>query len=132
VFCLPSTHSCVPSAYTLAYPTVLTIVHLDGTSILSLYNGLMAKFYALEADVKEMAPDNGDRVMSWWIGRLTEATGATGAIGLGQFIEEISWEEGKELDIKASLAPTAWEAALVTARTKCRVIRFVDCTNRRY
>jgi hypothetical protein len=38
VFCLSSTHSCAPSAYTLAYPTVLTIVHLDGTSILSLYN----------------------------------------------------------------------------------------------
>jgi hypothetical protein len=37
VFCLSSTHSCAPSAYTLAYPTVLTIVHLDGTSILSLY-----------------------------------------------------------------------------------------------
>jgi hypothetical protein len=38
VFCLSSTHSCAPSAYTLAYPTVLTIVHLDGTSILSLYS----------------------------------------------------------------------------------------------
>jgi hypothetical protein len=38
VFFLSSTHSCAPSAYTLAYPTVLTIVHLDGTSILSLYN----------------------------------------------------------------------------------------------
>jgi hypothetical protein len=38
VFCLSSTHSCAPSAYTLAYPTVLTIVHLNGTSILSLYN----------------------------------------------------------------------------------------------
>jgi hypothetical protein len=37
VFCLSSTHSCAPSAYTLAYPTVLTIVHLDSTSILSLY-----------------------------------------------------------------------------------------------
>jgi len=35
-----------------------------------------------------------------------------GAVGLGQFIEEIGWEKGKELDIKASLAPTAWEAAL--------------------
>jgi hypothetical protein len=34
----PSTHSGAPSAYTLAYPAVLTIVHLDGTSILSLYN----------------------------------------------------------------------------------------------
>jgi hypothetical protein len=38
VFCLPSTHSCASSAYTLAYSAVLTIVHLDGTSILSLYN----------------------------------------------------------------------------------------------
>ena len=75
-------------------------------------DGLMAKFYTLEADVKEMAPDDADRVMSWWIGRLTEATGAMGAMGLGQFIEEIGWEKGKELDIKASLAPTAWEAAL--------------------
>jgi hypothetical protein len=31
------THSCAPSAYTLAHLAVLTIVHLDGTSILSLY-----------------------------------------------------------------------------------------------
>jgi hypothetical protein len=37
VFCLPSTHSCASSAYTLAYSAVLTIVHLDGTSILSVY-----------------------------------------------------------------------------------------------
>jgi hypothetical protein len=33
-----STHSGASSAYTLAYPAALTIVHLDGTSILSLYN----------------------------------------------------------------------------------------------
>jgi hypothetical protein len=30
-------HSCAPSAYTLAYSTVLMIVHLDSTSILSPY-----------------------------------------------------------------------------------------------
>ena len=52
-------------------------------------DGLLAKFYALEADVKEMALDDADRVMSWWIGRLTEATGAMGTIGLSQFIKEI-------------------------------------------
>jgi hypothetical protein len=34
----PSTRSGAPSAYTLAYPAVLTIVHLDGTPILSLYS----------------------------------------------------------------------------------------------
>jgi hypothetical protein len=44
VFCLSSTHSCAPSAYTLAYPTVLTIVHLDGTSILSLYSTILFLF----------------------------------------------------------------------------------------
>jgi hypothetical protein len=38
VFCLSSIHSCASSTYTLAYSTVLTIVHLDGTSILSLYS----------------------------------------------------------------------------------------------
>ena len=59
-----------------------------------------------------MAPHDADRVMTWWITRLTEATGAIGAVGLGQFIEEIGWEKGKELDIKASPAPMAWEAAL--------------------
>jgi hypothetical protein len=42
--------------------------------------------------------------MSWWIGRLTEATRAIGTIGLGQFTEEIGWEQGKELP-KASLTP---------------------------
>jgi hypothetical protein len=47
------------------------------------------KCYALEADIKEIAPDDADRVMTWWIGRLTEATGAIGTIGLGQFIKEI-------------------------------------------
>jgi hypothetical protein len=31
-------HSGAPSAYTLAYPAVLTIVHLNGTPILSLYS----------------------------------------------------------------------------------------------
>jgi hypothetical protein len=41
-FCVLSpTHSCAPSAYALAHLAVLTIVHLDGTSILSLYNGLL-------------------------------------------------------------------------------------------
>jgi hypothetical protein len=30
-------HSSAASAYTLAYPAVLTIVHLNGTSILFLY-----------------------------------------------------------------------------------------------
>jgi hypothetical protein len=34
---VPSTHSSASSAYAPAYSAVLTIVHLDGTSILSLY-----------------------------------------------------------------------------------------------
>jgi hypothetical protein len=36
VFCLLYAR-CASDAYTATYPTVLTIVHLDGTSILSLY-----------------------------------------------------------------------------------------------
>ena len=52
-------------------------------------DGLLAKYYTLEADVKEMAPDDADRVMTWWISRLTEATGAMGTIGLSQFVQEI-------------------------------------------
>jgi hypothetical protein len=47
VFCLSSMHSCAPSAYTLAYPTVLTIVHLDSTSILSLYTSSMNRVIVL-------------------------------------------------------------------------------------
>jgi hypothetical protein len=35
--------------------------HLDLREVL---DGLMAKFYALEADVKAIAPDDADRVMS--------------------------------------------------------------------
>jgi hypothetical protein len=55
VFCLSSTHSCAPSAYTLAYPTVLTIVHLDGTSILSLYIGYtLSSLIALKPAVREL------------------------------------------------------------------------------
>jgi hypothetical protein len=38
VFCLLYAR-CTSGAYTATYPTVLTIVHLDGTSILSLYIG---------------------------------------------------------------------------------------------
>jgi hypothetical protein len=49
-------------------------------------DGLLAKYYALEADVKEMAPDDYDWVMTWWLGRLTEATGAMGTIGLSHFV----------------------------------------------
>jgi hypothetical protein len=52
-------------------------------------DGLLVKYYALEADVKEMAPDDADQVMTWWIGRLTEATGAIETIGLNQFVQEI-------------------------------------------
>ena len=74
-------------------------------------DGLLAKYYALEADVKEMAPDDADRVMTWWIGRLTEATGAMGTIGLGQFVQEIGWEKGKEMS-DDEVSPTAWETAL--------------------
>jgi hypothetical protein len=33
-------YSCALSAYVLAYSIVLTIVHLDSTSILSLYNSI--------------------------------------------------------------------------------------------
>jgi hypothetical protein len=39
VFCLLYAR-CTSDAYTATYPTVLTIVHLDGTSILSLYSRL--------------------------------------------------------------------------------------------
>jgi len=74
-------------------------------------DGLLAKYYALEADVKEMAPDDADRVMTWWIGRLTEATGAMGTIGLNQFVQEIGWEKGKEMG-DDEVSPTAWETAL--------------------
>ena len=58
-------------------------------------DGLLAKYYALETDVKEMAPDDADRVLSWWIGQLTVATGAMGTIGLNQFVQEIGWEKEK-------------------------------------
>jgi hypothetical protein len=49
-------------------------------------DGLLAKYYALEADVKEIALDDADWVMTWWISRLTEATGAIGTIGLSHFV----------------------------------------------
>jgi hypothetical protein len=42
VFCLLYAR-CASDAYTATYPTVLTIVHLDGTSILSLYTSLATK-----------------------------------------------------------------------------------------
>jgi hypothetical protein len=74
-------------------------------------DGLLAKYYALEADVREMAPDDADRVMTWWIGRLTEATGAIGTIGLGQFVQEIGWEKGEGLG-DDQISSTAWETAL--------------------
>jgi hypothetical protein len=53
-----------------------------------------------------MAPDDADRVMTWWIGRLTEATGAIGTIGLSQFVQEIGWEKGKEIGDN-EMSPTA-------------------------
>ena len=65
--------------------------HLDLQEVL---DSLLAKYYALEADVKEMAPDDADRVLTWWIGQLTEATGAMETIGLNQFVQEIGWEKG--------------------------------------
>ena len=52
-------------------------------------DSLLAKYYALEADVKEIALDDANRVMTLWIGWLTEATGAIGTIGLSQFVQEI-------------------------------------------
>jgi hypothetical protein len=76
-----------------------------------ILDGLLAKYYALEADVKEMAPDDTDRVMTWWIGQLTEAIGAMGTIGLSQFVQEIGWEKGKEMG-DDEVSPTAWETAL--------------------
>jgi hypothetical protein len=72
-------------------------------------DGLLGEFYALEADVKEMAPHDADRVMTWWIGRLTEATGCMGDMGLSQFKAEIGWEQGPEQDIESL---TLWETAL--------------------
>jgi hypothetical protein len=43
VFCLLYAH-CTSDAYTATYPTVLTIVHLNGTSILSFYNSTYKPF----------------------------------------------------------------------------------------
>jgi len=74
-------------------------------------DGLLAKYYALEADAKEMAPDDADRVLTWWIGQLTKATGAMGTIGLNQFVQEISWEKGKEIGSDEVLS-TTWETTL--------------------
>jgi hypothetical protein len=71
-------------------------------------DGLMAKYYALEADVKAMAPHDADRVMTWWIGKLAGATGAIGDTGLAQFIEEVGWEGS----VVGGTHETAWEAAL--------------------
>jgi hypothetical protein len=64
-------------------------------------DGLLGKFYALEADVKEMAPYDADRVMTWWIERLTEATGCMGDMGLSRFKEEIGWENAPEQDTES-------------------------------
>jgi len=36
-----------------------------------------------------MALDDADRVMTWWINWLAEATKAIGAIGLNKFVQEI-------------------------------------------
>ena len=73
--------------------------------IRELLNGLMAKYYSLEAEVKAMAPHDADRVMRWWIGRLAGATGGIGDVGLAQFVKEVGWEkeEGNE---------TSWERTL--------------------
>jgi hypothetical protein len=47
VFCLLYAR-CTSDAYTATYPTVLTIVHLDGTSILSLYTSRTERRYSEE------------------------------------------------------------------------------------
>jgi hypothetical protein len=60
VFCLSSTHSSAPSAYTLAYSTVLTIVNLDGTSILSLYSTELAAVISLLAKEEEEEEEQDD------------------------------------------------------------------------
>jgi hypothetical protein len=70
-------------------------------------DGLLAKYYALEADVKEIALNDADWVLTWWIGRLTEATRAMGTIGLSQFVQE----KGKEMG-NNEVSPTAWETDL--------------------
>jgi hypothetical protein len=49
----------------------------------------MTKYYNLETDVKTFAPEDADRVMTWWIKRLQETTGGLGKVGLAQFIKEI-------------------------------------------
>jgi hypothetical protein len=56
----------------------------------------MTKYYNLETDVKTFAPEDADKVMTWWIERLQEATGSLGKTGLAQFKAEIGWDKGKQ------------------------------------
>jgi hypothetical protein len=49
----------------------------------------MTKYYNFETDVKTFAPEDADKVMTWWIERLQVATGSLGETGLAQFKEEI-------------------------------------------
>ena len=48
---------------------------------------------------------------TWWISRLTEATGAIGTVGLSQFVQEIGWEKEKEMG-GDEVSQTTWETAL--------------------
>jgi hypothetical protein len=56
----------------------------------------MTKYYNLETDVKTFAPEDADKVMTWWIERLQVATGSLGETDLAQFKEEIGWDKGKQ------------------------------------
>jgi hypothetical protein len=67
--------------------------------IREVLDSLMTKYYDLETDVKTFAPEDADRVMTWWIERLQGATGGLGKAGLAQFMEEIGWEDKERGDI---------------------------------
>jgi hypothetical protein len=75
---------------------------------IAIWRRRLFELYALEADVKAMAPHDANRVMTWWIGKLAGATGAMGDTGLAQFIEEV----GCEGPVDGGTHETAWEAAL--------------------
>jgi len=83
VFCLSSTHSCAPSAYTLAHLAVLTIVHLDGTSILSLYNVRGPRGNAAAVAMMEPAGEGDDEV---WVPYHCSTCG-----GRGHFSSTCKW-----------------------------------------
>jgi len=66
--------------------------------------------------------------MSWWIGWLTEATGAMGTIGLGQFVRRLAGRKGGKLTRRCHEQPgklplQSWQCmALMTVRRRDRGI----------